>query len=406
MKTDSTATKKRSAIAAGTPPAKANGHSSTAVGRKPALSNTAAPSPRAWVAVSRAALLHNLDIVRALAGASQVMAVVKADAYGLGMVSVASILQSAGVRAFAVVSLDEALELRRHGIEDQILILGHLPPRDGLEEAAAKRLDVSISNAGETAEVEAFVAGRRGKLCGQVQVDVGMTRLGMPPAQVVPQIHRLRQCPRLTLTGLYAHPAATDRDGLAVANAEFLKVIRSVATLPKHGMATHFANTAGLISRVGRDVHDFVRIGMALYGGAPACNLAGAAGWQAVATLHSRIVQLQEVPSGTGISYRSIFVTRRTSRIATVPVGYADGIPLSLSNALTATIRGVTAPQVGAVTMNFTMFDVTDVPGVKLNDEVSLFGEASDCHRLAQAARSTVYELLARLGPGLPRIVV
>ncbi len=345
------------------------------------------------------------------------MAVVKADAYGHGAVTIARTLEEAGADWFGVATVEEALELRAAGVEKPILLLGGLymsDPADLIE----YRLTPTVSS---TVRLDTYAecACRYGKpIEFHLHVDTGMGRLGLPPDRLGAFVKHYRELSGLQLKGLSTHLAsaedliASQTEDQADRLEEALRHVRGLGIEPEW---IHVANSAALVAGCAFP-ENMVRIGALLYGYClpivlpPGRQMPGPPDVEPILTLKSRVVFLKDVPCGTPLGYGAAFHTRRRSRIATVPVGYADGLSRALSNRGRAIVRGGYAGIVGNISMDLTLLDVTDVPGVDIGDEVTLLGHADGCSitalEIADLIDTVPYEVLCSIGRRVPRIYV
>jgi alanine racemase len=370
-----------------------------------------------WAEISLDRLRRNFEYVRRLAGPRRVMAVVKADAYGHGAAMVARTLAEAGADWFGVATVEEALELRAAGVEKPILLLGGLYMSDPAS-LIEYRLTPIVSS---TARLDTYAecARRYGKpIEFHLHVDTGMGRLGIPPDRVKAFIERYRGLQGIVLKGLSTHLASAE-DMVASQTedqaARFKEALQQVRTMGVEPEWVHVANSAALVAGWPFP-ENMVRIGALLYGYClplilpPGKKAPEPPQVEPVLTLKSRVVYLKDVPCGTPLGYGAAFHTRRRSRIATVPVGYADGLTRALSNRGHAIVRGCRARIVGNISMDLTLLDVTDVPGVDIGDEVVLLGRADHCSITAQEIADLVgtvpYEILCSIGKRVPRIYV
>lgn len=372
----------------------------------------------AWVDVDLAALEHNLAQVRgrlADAGSRRpaIMAVVKADAYGHGAVGVSRALEAAGVDWLGVALLEEGAEIRRAGVEVPILVLGTARPAK-IALYRRYRLTPTISSLTELALWREWTAGQSEAQPVHLKVDTGMGRLGVALEEVPWALETLRASPGLRLAGLLSHFG--DADDLASPRndlqAERFAAVLGLLTAEEQGRTIlHMANSAAALHRAASR-HALVRLGIALYGLDPAerpdhpLPPGTRTDLEPVMSVKARIVQLREVPAGTPVSYGGRTVTRRRSRIAVVPVGYADGYAWRLTGKAEALVRGRRVPVAGSVTMDMTLLDVTDA-GAELGDEVVLLGrqgtEEITAAELAAHAGTISWEILCHLGLRLPR---
>ena len=369
----------------------------------------------AWVDVDLAALEHNLGRIRErLAGsAAGVLAVVKADGYGHGAVGVSRALAAAGVDWLGVALLEEGAEIRRAGVEVPILVLGTARPAK-IALYARYRLTPTVSSLAELALWRDWTAGHTEAQPIHLKVDTGMGRLGVAVEEVSRALEILRATPRLRLAGLLSHFGdADDLDSPRnpAQEASFAAVLGQLTPQERGGTLIHMANSAAALHRPGSR-YALVRVGIALYGLDPAerpdrpLPIARRTDLRPVMAVRARIVQLREVPAGTAVSYGGRTVTRRRSRIAVVPVGYADGYGWRLTGKAEALVRGRRVPVAGSVTMDMTLLDVTDT-GAELGEEVVLLGaqgnEEITATELAVHAGTISWEILCHLGLRLPR---
>jgi alanine racemase len=369
----------------------------------------------AWVDVDLAALEHNLARLRErLAGSgTRTMAVVKADAYGHGAVGVSRSLEVAGVDWLGVALLEEGAEIRRAGVEVPILVLGTARPAK-IPLYARYRLTPTVSSLAELALWRDWMAGHTGTQPIHLKVDTGMGRLGVAVEEVPRALEVLRTDPRLRLAGLLSHFG--DADDLEsprnpAQEARFAAVLALLTSEERERTVIHMANSAAALHRPGSRF-SLARLGIAIYGLDPAerpdrpLPPEARTDLRPVMSVRARIVQLREVPAGTPVSYGGRTVTRRRSRIAVVPVGYADGYEWRLTGKAEALVRGRRVPIAGSVTMDMTLLDVTDA-GAELGDEVVLLGRQGDeeitATELAAHAGTISWEILCHLGLRLPR---
>ncbi len=349
----------------------------------------------------------NLREVRAAtASGVAVMAVVKADAYGHGAAQVAGVLEDAGADSFGVATVDEGLELRAAGIRHPILVLyGTDPSR--VADAIGADLAVSIVDAEELEPmIEAVGAGH---LVVHLEVDTGMTRLGVRPQEVGLLADRIRRAAGLELAGLFSHLGNADSAHTDFADAQ-VEIFRDVvATLDGAGMLpthVHLANSVGTLTRA--DTHwNMVRPGVCLYGVLP--GTAAGIILTPVMTLETTVWRLWEVPVGRHVGYDQTFVTQRPTRIAVLPMGYADGYGRGFSNRGEVGVRGRRVPVIGRVCMDVTMVDVSDLEDVAVGDPVVVWGNAHGValpvDEVARACDTIPYEVFTRVGRRVPRVI-
>jgi len=365
----------------------------------------------AWVDVDLAALESNLASLkrRMAASGARTMAVVKADGYGHGAVGVSRALEAAGVDWLGVALLEEGAEVRRAGIELPILVLGTARPAK-IALYRRYRLTPTVSSLDELALWRDWAAGESDAQPIHLKVDTGMGRLGVAREEVPEALAVIRAHPRLRLAGLLSHFAEADdlespRNPLQ--EGRFDEVLALLTREEREGSLVHMANSAAALHRAASRF-DLVRLGIAIYGLDPAEKDGndGNGDLRPVMSVRARIVQVREVPAGTPVSYGGRTVTRRRSRIAVVPVGYADGYGWRLTGKAEALVRGRRVPVAGSVTMDMTLLDVTDT-GAERGDEVVLLGRQGDeeisARELAAHAGTISWEVLCHLGLRLPR---
>jgi alanine racemase len=369
----------------------------------------------AWVDVDLDALEHNLARLRErLAGSGTLsMAVVKADAYGHGAVGVSRVLETTGVDWLGVALLEEGAEIRRAGVELPILVLGTARPAK-IALYSRYRLTPTISSLAELALWRDWTAGPGDVQPIHLKVDTGMGRLGVAVEEVIQVLDVLRSHPRLRLAGLLSHFGDADDLGSPRnlrQEMSFMAVLGQLTAAERERIVIHMANSAAALHRPSSRF-GLARLGIAIYGLDPAerpdrpLSQESRTDLRPVMSVKARIVQLREVPAGTPVSYGGRTVTRRRSRIAVVPVGYADGYAWRLTGKAEALVRGRRVPIAGSVTMDMTLLDVTEA-GAELGDEVVLLGRQAEeeitATELAAQAGTISWEILCHLGLRLPR---
>lgn len=369
--------------------------------------------------VNLANLRHNLRVLeRTIADTTptppQIWGVLKADAYGHGAPAVARTLERAGVAGICVALLEEAVELREAGIRIPILVMGgyYGPRRDGLEEIVARQLLPVVYDA---AHIERLATMARfegwGRLGVHVKVDTGMGRLGAGPAELPEVLSALARFPEVRMDGLMTHLACADADDLedtADQLARFAEMERQTHAAGLSPRVRHAANSAAML-RMPASRLDMVRPGLALFGLEPRAGVAP--DLRPVMRVRSEVVALRTVEVGQRIGYGHTWEATRRSVVATVPMGYADGLSRSLSNRGSALVRGARAPIAGAVSMDLTMIDVTDVPGAQVGDEVVFLGtqegplgrETITATEIAELSGTIPWEVLTSISRRVPR---
>jgi len=334
--------------------------------------------------VNLAHLRHNLRVLERSLGAARpaIWGVLKADAYGHGAPAVARTLERAGIPGLCVALLEEGMELRAAGIRIPILVMGgyYGPRRDGLEEIFAHDLTPVVYDPGQIDRIATLARGAGRPIGVHLKADTGMARLGASPGELDDVFDAIAQHPEVRLEGLMTHLACADDDDLSSTTrqlAAFTKIQERAAARGILPRIRHAANSAGMLRLPGARL-DMVRPGIALFGVHPCPDLSEpdpvVGDLRPVMRVRTEIVALRTVPEGESIGYGHTWRAGRESRIATIPMGYADGLSRQLSNRGHALVRGRRVPIVGTVSMDLTMIDVTDVPGARVIDEAVLLG--------------------------------
>ena len=364
---------------------------------------------RVYAKIDLDAICDNVTQVQQLVGESvEVYAVIKANAYGHGALQVAKALKKM-VAGFGVATAEEALSLRDAGIKNPILILGYIFP--GSSEALIME-DITLTVFDyETAETLSMMAGRLNKVVKvHIKVDTGMGRIGfLPCAESVDIIRSIATLPHLEIEGLFTHFACADEADKTSANQQlalFTDFADALAAVGVHIPMLHMSNSAG-ITEMPDARFNMVRLGISTYGLYPSDKVdRSVLQLKPAMSLHAKVTYVKTVPAGTPISYGSTFVTDRETVIATIPIGYADGYPRSLSGCGYMMIRGQKAPVLGRVCMDQCMVDVTDIPNVCRGDEVIVMGEGVDTETVARLSGRLHYELICDIGVRVPRVYV
>lgn len=342
-----------------------------------------------WVEVDCAALKHNLQQVKTLVGSAvRVMAVLKANGFGHGYVEPARAFIDAGADALAVTRLDEALILRNGGINAPILLFAPIQAENA-EDAVAADLELTVTSL-SLAQSISHAAAKLGKTARvHVKVDTGMGRLGVLPNDAGPIIKAIAGLPGIEVAGTYTHFATAAEKDTGASKEQFRRFAEMLGRLKSSGIdygLAHAANSAAIL-RIPEARMDMVRPGTLLYGQYPSAHVPGLLDLKPTWTLKARICDIRALPPGASVGYGGEFVTKRETRTAIIPIGYADGFTLApegplyrqsvlrfaakkAKRSLHVEIRGSKAPVLGRVAMQMTVVDVTDVPGANIGDEV------------------------------------
>lgn len=364
---------------------------------------------RAWADINLDALESNLAAIRRAVGPETIiMLVVKADAYGHGSIATAHHAARSGVEAFGVGTSSEALELRRAGICEPILVLGTIVDE---EVTACLHHDIHIG-VHSTNRVHALqqTAERQGqRALVHLNIDTGMGRLGVLPERALEVLREIDASGNLELAGIMTHissPKGDCRDGIDDQAERFEAVLEQGRAEGLVRGWVHMSNSAGLFSG-NSPLYDAVRVGIAAYGVVPKDADWGAE-LEPVMSLRTRIVFLKDLPAGSRVGYDGTWEAATKRRIATIPVGYNDGVPWRLSNCGQVLVRGQRAPIVGRVSMDYTTIDVTDIQDADVGDMVTLIGGDGPDQLLlrdvAEAAETIPYEVACSIGKRVARV--
>ena len=364
-----------------------------------------------WVEIQLNDLDSNLlSLRRWLSPGIRIMAVVKADAYGHGAVPIAERLERNGVEHLAVAFLEEGLELRQHGIRCPILLLnGFWSGQE--EDIILNRLTPAVFAAGMVQDLARVADRLRTTATYQIKIDTGLSRLGIDWEQADEVLRACSKEVSVRCDGIYTHLSSSDQVESA-SNDVQVEHFQSVLNILKRDHLTlnwhHVANSAGILN-FRKSWFDTVRPGLILYGINPLEHGIDVA-LQPLLTLKTRIMQLKRVRSGTSVGYGGAYTTERPSLIATLPIGYADGLNRLLSSQGSALVRGQSVPIVGRISMDLSVIDVTSVPAVSLGDEVVLIGKQGNleisAQQIARLTDTIPYEVLCRIGQRIPRFYV
>ena len=341
------------------------------------------------------------------------MGVVKADAYGHGALPVARKLEALGVRALAVATVEEGAELRDGGIHAQIIVMGGLMGGSGLASERVLKMELTpvIHSRGVLATLNRDAAAFRKEVRVHLKIDTGMSRLGVRPEVLQPVLDVLKDCSHVKVEGVMTHLASGDNEEISSQQVKrFLECRAVIEKMIGPVRIWHVANSAALMRgeqiEIPQAQEVWARPGLALYGCAPGSSFGEKL--KPVMGLVSQAVLLKNLPAGTKVSYGGIFTTTRATRIAIVPIGYADGYPWALSGKAWALMCGRRAPVIGRVTMDMIILDVTDIDGVSVGDEVVLLGgqgeERITLTQLADWAGTIPYEIICGISKRMPRI--
>ena len=361
-------------------------------------------------------LIHNLNQVRSLIPPDcKILAVVKANAYGHGMIGVSKELEGAGVDMLGVAHVEEGIRLRESGVHTDILVMGGISEdyASGIMSGIIRQRLTPVLYAPSFASALSKAAVEKGVTVPvHIKVDTGMRRIGVTPEMAPEFAQYVAQLQGLRIEGIMTHFAEADLQNREFAREQLESFNAACRVIEGMGITLslkHAANSAAVMD-MGDSHLDMVRPGIMLYGYVPAPFLSSKVDLRSVMTLKSRILYLKKVPPKTGISYGRTFITSRETLVATIPIGYADGYSRALSNMGEVIVRGNLAPVIGRVCMDMTMIDVTDVPGVQAGDEVLILGGEGSrritADDIAGWTGTISYEVLCNIGGRVDRVYV
>ncbi len=358
-----------------------------------------------WAEIDLDALTSNVHSLQSLAGDAAIMAVVKANAYGHGIVPVARAALQAGARWLGVVCVDEGVRLRRSGIDAPVLVLGHIQAGEvnGIIENSLtptiNSLEIAHALSGAAREANTV-------LSVHIKVDTGLHRYGSIPRDAIALAQAVRSMHSLRLDGLFTHFSMAEDGENPYTEEQFRRFLTAAEQIPGISVR-HVCNTAALL-RAPHMALEIVRPGIGLYGCYPSPDLKDRLMLLPVLSLKSRIARLHRLQPGQGVSYGHTWRADRPTTLALVMCGYGDGLPRSLSNRGSVLIRGARAPIVGRICMDMCMVDVTDVPRVAEGDEVVIIGRQGNdeitADEVAELAGTISYEVLCHITERVPRL--
>ena len=361
-----------------------------------------------WAEIDLKAIEHNYRQVRKVVGKGiHIMAVVKANAYGHGTVEVSRVLERAGVDYLGVATTDEAVRLRDHGITVPVLILGSVLPGE-VGVAVAKDITLTLCGDGLLDAIRQETKdGRRLKV--HIKVDTGMGRVGVWHEEALPFVKKISAEKGIALEGIYTHFSSAGRDDFFT-NYQIESFEKLLLELEKNWIKIPLKHAANSIATVDfrRSHLNLVRPGLIIYGMYPKHTFPKLIKLKPALALKTKIVFIKETPPGRSISYGRTFITQKHTRIATLPIGYADGYGRKLSNKGEVLVKGQRARVIGKVTMDQTMIDLGSIGGVKVGDEVVLIGKQGldeiRAENLARMAESIAYEVVCGISNRVPRV--
>lgn len=366
--------------------------------------------------IDLSALRYNYSRIReAVKPDCGLLAIVKADAYGHGFMDVSLELEKLGVTAFGVAFLAEGIQLRKSGIDRPIVILGGIYPGQE-KKSVGFNLSIAVFDLQQARALDAAAGRLYRKAKVHVKIDTGMGRLGVPFHEAEEFFAALKGLKNVEIEGILSHFASADEldeSGRGYTSLQAERFAKAVETARQSGFEPCYIHIANSAATFALDSYgcNLVRPGIALYGALPSADFAGKMDLKPVMALKSRIAMLKWVEAGTSISYARRYTTGEKTLVASLPVGYADGYRRSLTNRGMVLVRGVRAPVIGTVCMDWIMLDVSNVPDVAVGDEVVLMGSDTEgrsirAEELAEWSGTIPYELFCGISKRVPRIYV
>ncbi len=364
---------------------------------------------RAWLEVDLSAIKHNVQQLKSmLTSPTELMAIVKADAYGHGAIDVSQTAIEAGASWLGVATIPEGIQLRRAGITASIVILGATNSVDEIKAIAEYRLQPTICNPKQALIYHEVLSSMGEQISVHLKIDTGMSRLGVNWQEAIAFVKLVQHLPNLEILSVYSHFAtADDRDRtfMQLQAQRFAEVITGIRAEGIDPPYMHICNTAAMLGD--RQMHyDIVRTGLGIYGLYPAPHLKNIVDLIPALTVKARITQVKAITAGTSVSYGRSFIAPNNMQIATVAIGYADGIPRGLSNRIRVAVNGQKVAQIGTITMDQCAIDVTHVPNVHVGDVVTFLGDDSEntADDWANLLGTISWEILCGFKHRLPRI--
>lgn len=375
---------------------------------------------RTWAEVDIDAIKHNFDVIReSVAPKAKIICVIKADAYGHGAVFLGKLYEKMGASMFAVSNIEEAMQLRENGITLPILILG-FTPANFAKTLAENHISQAVFSEEYAKELSEYAYQEDVTVKIHIKLDTGMSRIGFMyqnperDKNSIQQIENVCQMMNLEPEGIFTHFALSDEgdEGKAATLHQFECFSEAVNQLITDGFQfqmIHCSNSGAIIDYQ-QTHYDRVRAGIILYGLSPSPKLNGKLDLQPAMQIKSVIAQIKTVEPDTPVSYGGTYITKQPTRIATVPIGYADGYTRSLGNRAYMTVNGQKAPVIGRVCMDQLMLDISNIDNVKVGDEVTVIGDGKNntlsFDDIAAMTGTINYELVCLVGKRVPRVYI
>lgn len=364
-----------------------------------------------YAEVDLSAIRDNIKAIRARVGSKvKIMPAVKADGYGHGAVKVSQACLAGGADVLCVSCIDEAIELRDAGIDVTILILG-CSTAEAAPEIVHHGISCTVCEPGFVQALSKEAVKQQKNVGIHLKIDTGMGRIGVLPTGAIELAHSASEMSGITIEGVFTHFPSSDESDSSFTISQINAFKKVISGIKRQGLGlpmAHASNSGGILAFPDANF-DAVRPGIMIYGLYPSEEVARSIAVREALTLKTRIVFLKDADAGTSVSYGRTHILKSKSKIATLPIGYADGYSRALSNQGEAAVRGVRVPVIGRVCMDQILIDVTNVPGVEMGDEVVLYGGGYDflsVSRIAEKIGTISYEVLCAIGKRVERVYV
>jgi alanine racemase len=365
----------------------------------------------AWVEINLDNIAHNVKALREFINPkSQILAVVKSNAYGHGMVEVSKVVLKNGASWLGVDKIEDAVELRKAKIVEPILIMGPIiDDLDSIEEGIREDVTFTISSLEQARTLFSMARKLQKKANVHIKVDSGMNRYGLTQAEVIEEMQKIKKVPKLHLQGIYSHLAEADNRDKTATFKQIGIFQEIIMHLEKEGMLfpiKHIANSGAALGIPSAQL-DMCRLGIVIYGLFPSPELKSFFDLRPSLEYKTKVAQIKRVGGSVKIGYGGSYTTKRPSLLAIIPIGYADGIDRGLSSLGKVLVGGKRANMVGRICMNATIIDITDISGVKPGDEVVIIGqqglETITAGEIAGYLGTINYEIVSRIPSEIPR---
>jgi alanine racemase len=371
----------------------------------------ARPARPTWVEVDLEAVAYNVRRIKEIiAPEVKILAVLKADAYGHGALTVSRTAINNGASYCGVASVNEAVKLRDGGVTVPTLVLGYTPAWLA-REAILRDITLTLYDRDIARALSRAATDLRHTACVHIKVDTGMGRLGLLPDQVIPFVQEIRDLPGLDLAGIFTHFSIADDEDMEYTRwqlSRFQEVLKSLVEIDVTFRTVHCANSAAIL-RLPEFHFNTVRLGLAMYGLQPSPYVSLPTGFRPALTWKTTVAQVKTLPPGSYVSYGNTYHTEKEEKIAVIPVGYADGFRRAPTRWQAVLIRGQRAPIVGRVCMDQTMINISDTPKVRVGDEVVLIGRQGEDEITAEEVAGWLgtinYEVVSEILARVPRMV-